>query len=1227
MNAIGIQFHSAQHQNRLASLLLLLTFLASFSPAASIGVVNPPQSEEAVETSFEELPAGTFNQVQTQVGTWTKPLGQVLIDNKHARSGNQCLQIAGGERASVELILTKSVLPDGQLTFWAERWTSRAPFQFRIEKYSNSKWTEIYNGDKSVRVGRAFRSHVKVPLGDKEMTRLRFTATSPANTGVLIDDLRIAPASPQKITSVEIVPFTLPALVGTKASALVKLNIKTQGSLAPLSLTRLTASLSNEASCNSLEHIHVAFSGMQPGFQPKALFADPHQAPTTLRHTFSGDQVLSEGDNYFWLIGKVNDNADIDQAITSQIESITLSNGATHTFSDKPSIQRPGVSVRNSGDDGVHTYRIPGLATTNKGTLIGVYDVRRDRGGDLPGNIDVGMSRSTDGGRTWEPMRVIMDMGSDPKWRGDGIGDPAVLVDRKTGTIWVSATWSHGNRAWHGSGPGLTPKETGQWILVKSEDDGRTWSDPINITRQVKNPEWSFLLQGPGKGITMSDGTLVFPAQYQDPPNPKDKRAHRLPHSTLIYSRDHGKTWQTGTGAWDDTTEAQLVELNDGQLMINCRNNRSSKRAVMTTTDMGTTWQKHATHVRDLIEPGSCMASLLNVRRELSWRNFNTDSSKDVLLFSNPDSLRGRNHMTIKASLDEGMSWPVKHHLLLDEQNGFGYSCMSMIDSDTVGILYEGSQAHMTFQRVKLAEILSPPKNQKTKNPAVATVQRPSSPKGVLQFARPFGHHMVLQADQPIRVWGTAKPGSQVNVGFQGSSVTESAVATPRGHWIIELPAQPTCKTPQTLVASTPESTITINDLLIGEVWICAGQSNMEWTLRQSDHGTDAVASSTDPLLRLHNCSAVARGAGGIYSAENARHLWPDSFSRGQWRVSSPTSSAHFSAVGYAFARQLREQLDVPVGIINVAVGGTPIESWVSARKLMAHPELHKLFNGNWLDNPVLDEWCRSRARMNLSDGLAGKFVVPEDEFGPNHSFKPAFMFEAGIKPFTPLSIRGALWYQGESNANNAERARIYDACFPQLVDDWRARFQNKSMPIVFVQLPAMGRPNWPLFRELQRRSLQKLNQVGMAITIDTGHPTNVHPGEKKTVGDRLAQWALVRIYGQPGTESGPLLTKHRPGKPGTIQVEFQHVGSGLTTIDGKPPRHFEVAGNNKQFVPATARILGTHHVEVSSQRVAKPKYVRYAWSPFPSPGVNLTNSDHTPASPFTTQSREAILR
>ncbi len=385
--------------------------------------------------------------------------------------------------------------------------------------------------------------------------------------------------------------------------------------------------------------------------------------------------------------------------------------------------------------------------------MIGVYDVRRRSGGDLPGDIDVGMSRSTDGGQTWEPMKVIMDMGNHPDWRYDGIGDPAVLVDQTAGTIWAAATWSHGNRSWRGYGPGLKPEETGQLMLVRSDDDGVTWSKPINITSQVKKPEWCFILQGPGKGITMRDGTIVFAAQYQDPPEQR-----RLPHSTIIYSKDHGKTWDVGTGVFDDTTESQVVEIEPGVLMLNCRYNRKSARVVMTTRDMGKTWQKHSTSERALIEPRACMASLIDVDREVG---------RDVggwLLFSNPNSLSGRNHITIKASNDRGLTWAKAHRLLLDEGNSAGYSCMTMIDEETVGILYEGSQAHMTFQRIPLKDIVGPtPAESRSQNDRTPRNDpKPSSPR--LSLPRVFGDHMVLQADAKIPVWGTSAPGEKVTV-------------------------------------------------------------------------------------------------------------------------------------------------------------------------------------------------------------------------------------------------------------------------------------------------------------------------------------------------------------------------------------------------------------------------------------------------------------------------------
>ncbi|HAS60717.1 MAG TPA: sialidase [Algoriphagus sp.] len=347
--------------------------------------------------------------------------------------------------------------------------------------------------------------------------------------------------------------------------------------------------------------------------------------------------------------------------------------------------------LRNHGDDGVHSYRIPGLVTTPKGTLLAVYDIRRNSSVDLQGDIDVGLSRSNDGGRSWAPMEVIMDMGEYGNLPEDqnGIGDPAILVDHETGDIWVAALWLHGKpgkMAWHSSQPGIYPEQTGQLVLVKSEDDGVTWTEPIVITEQIKDPEWHLFFNGPGKGITMKNGTLVFPAQFKD----KDQ----IPHSTIIFSHDKGRTWKVGTGAKSNTTEAQVVELKDGRLMLNMRDNRGGSRSIAVTNDLGKTWIEHPTSRSALIEP-VCMASLIQNPKQ-----------SGMLLFSNPATTEERSMMTIKGSLDDGMTWPENLQVLLDEGKGWGYSCLTFINEKEVGILYESSVSNITFQVVPISEII-----------------------------------------------------------------------------------------------------------------------------------------------------------------------------------------------------------------------------------------------------------------------------------------------------------------------------------------------------------------------------------------------------------------------------------------------------------------------------------------------------------------------------------------
>ena len=234
-------------------------------------------------------------------------------------------------------------------------------------------------------------------------------------------------------------------------------------------------------------------------------------------------------------------------------------------------------------------------------------------------------------------------------------------------------------------------EETGQLVLARSDDDGRTWSKPVNITAQVKQPEWHFLLQGPGRGICTTDGTLVFAGQFI--------AADRTPHACLIYSRDHGQTWSISQPARSNTTEAQVAEVRPGELMLNMRDNRGGSRAVCTTTDLGQTWQEHPSSRSALQEP-VCMASLLHVRAE------DNATGRDLLLFSNPDSPKRRHRITVKLSTDGGLTWPAAQQVLLDEGESWGYSCLTMIDRETVGILYESSTAHILFQAIPLKDLL-----------------------------------------------------------------------------------------------------------------------------------------------------------------------------------------------------------------------------------------------------------------------------------------------------------------------------------------------------------------------------------------------------------------------------------------------------------------------------------------------------------------------------------------
>jgi len=487
-----------------------------------------------------------------------------------------------------------------------------------------------------------------------------------------------------------------PVLINKNNNPVARIKIQ----VPPESTARLQSMVINTNGSSNIEDIaairiyHTSDLHISPGLKP---FGEAHSIKPEIE--VKGTLNLQSGTHFFLVTYDIHPHANLLNKVQATCTEVNV--GQTSYEPRQMSNSQPnrlGRALRKQGDDGVQAFRIPGLVTTNKGTVIAVYDIRRNSAVDLQEDIDVGMSRSTDGGKTWSGMQVIIDMGT---WGGkgeieNGVGDPSILVDRKTNTIWVAGIWAHGHageRNWFASKPGRKPQQTSQLVLVKSEDDGLSWSDPINITDQVKDTDWHLLLQGPGKGITLNDGTLVFPAQFKD--------ENQVPHATIIFSKDGGTSWNIGKGLPYETTEAQVVQLADRRIMINARNNEARNnpgigRVVATTANFGQTWESHPSSLVALEEP-TCMASLIR-------EDFNNYGS--LLLFSNPNTHAGRFNITIKASRDEGLSWPQRHWLLLDQGNGRGYSCMTKIDEQTIGILYESSQADLVYQTIEISEII-----------------------------------------------------------------------------------------------------------------------------------------------------------------------------------------------------------------------------------------------------------------------------------------------------------------------------------------------------------------------------------------------------------------------------------------------------------------------------------------------------------------------------------------
>lgn len=657
--------------------------------------------------SFESLTTGNLSTQSVEYGTLTAQPGHAVVLQKLARTGKKALHIQGGENRAVRLQLPNPTTDSAQFSLYLQRWTNNGKFDFRILAETAEGTVEVAR-EQNLRAG-GYNASLQaiLPTGT---AAILLVCTSAEKGGALVDDIEFH-TGPMKLVSAESVnPGPQPMLKRAPINAVFSYRMQTTGAAQPLAVNCVKLKISPS---NAVDEVTIRTGkpdrsvdgtiGLK--FRSGKVYGKAQPAADgSVTIPCSGE--LLPGETELWVDALPSAHTKVGDSITFEPAGIEIA-GQLYAAQGEPVTQRVGyllavpdakVPSPITGESRpCITYRIPGMIRTSSGTLLACFDARYENHLDLSSDIDVAVVRSEDGGRTWTDPVVAMDAGLG---KGNGCGDPCILQDTTTGRIWLQALAVHFDRnpCLLRSRPGYDPQDTGQWEMVYSDDDGKTWSSNINITRQIKQPQWTTILAGPGCGICTSKGVIVFPAQIWD------MKARPACRSTICYSTDHGKSWHYGTGVPLSTSECQVVELADGSLMLTCRNETfQGKRAVYITHDLGKTWQPHSTHTKVLNDP-ACQASLIAINSKKYGR---------VLLFSHPNSKpKLRNHMTVHASTDEGMTWNAG--LVYDVRECWGYSCIAPIDDETIGIIYEPAHASETndyhgmgFLRIPLSEVMN----------------------------------------------------------------------------------------------------------------------------------------------------------------------------------------------------------------------------------------------------------------------------------------------------------------------------------------------------------------------------------------------------------------------------------------------------------------------------------------------------------------------------------------
>lgn len=470
---------------------------------------------------------------------------------------------------------------------------------------------------------------------------------------------------------------------------------------------------------------------------------------------------------------------------------------------------------------------------------------------------------------------------------------------------------------------------------------------------------------------------------------------------------------------------------------------------------------------------------------------------------------------------------------------------------------------------------------------------------GGLSLPAIYSDNMVVQQNKPFVVAGTADAGKEVVARF-GKQMRVTTAAED-GSWKVMFTPMAADGEKYTITVECGKEKVKFKNVVIGEVWLCSGQSNMAFMVKESSHKTQSLANVKGKDIRLYDMKPRVFTDNIEWDSTSLAALNRHDYYRAtEWQLQDEKNVSDFSAVAYHFGAMLADSLGVPIGLICNAVGGAPAESFIDRKTLEFNPTLVDILY-NWRENDMIQDWCRGRAAKNIARST--------DKL-QRHPYEPCYLYETGIAPIASYPICGAIWYQGESNAHNVE---LHEVIFPTLVDSWRHTWENPEMPFYFVQLSGINRPSWPHFRDSQRRLAQEIPYCDFAVSSDKGHPTDVHPKEKAPVGERLARLALNQTYGMEHVaQHGPTPVRAFCFRDRTV-IEFSDA-TELKTSDGKRLRGLEIAGERGSFIAVDME----KDVTIKDNRIVigkKARRVRYAWKPYTD--ANLVNETGLPASTF----------